>query len=201
MKECKRKGLDGVKARNEGEKIVIYQADCAVGEEMMKFRGELGMICESHQNFTRNQNFLVLSAVVIFFVFQVSATVNLIKSSLFRSLVLEKLFIIISQVAWGNEKHLTNSAEMSTTINVASLVASGLGIKNNNLCRGSFFSLKRGGQKMKKKQLKMNNLEGKKLCPRKCPLTIKIDKKRELMNNERARLKKSQFYCCHLKWW
>lgn len=39
---------------------------------------------------------------------------------------------------------------MSTTINVALLVAYGLGIKNNNFCRGSFFSLKRGGQKMKK---------------------------------------------------
>jgi hypothetical protein len=46
-------------------------------------------------------------------------------------------------VAGGNEEHLTNSAEMSTTIIVVQLVVFGLGIKNNNLffcfsCLGEF---------------------------------------------------------------
>lgn len=65
-------------------------------------------------------------------------------------------------VAEGNEEHLTNSAEMSTTIIVVQLVAFGLGIKNNNFFFSFLFLLPwwvfRRKWEDKKKQLKMNKL-------------------------------------------
>lgn len=50
-------------------------------------------------------------------------------------------------VAEGNEEHLTNSAEMSTTI--AQLVAHGLGIKRNNLFSLSEFAASDGKKAIK----------------------------------------------------
>lgn len=84
--------------------------------------------------------------VNFFCFFQVAAAtnnsaMNLIKSSLSPLFCVPIMFTRALHnhltVAEGNEEHLTNSAEMSTTIIVAQLVAHGLGIKNNNL----FFSL------------------------------------------------------------
>lgn len=75
-----------------------------------------------------------------------NAGMNLIK--------LSRVPVVISRalhnhlfVTEGNEEHLTNLAEMSTTIIVAQLVAHGLGIKNNSLASVEMFSLKREDEK------------------------------------------------------